>query len=83
MENLIVEYEGVKGKGLKTLGIKGRVVMTMGDNTITVDNFQGCANPFGYGSTYQQRETPCIKFEKNGEVIEFTSFNELWEKINK
>ena len=47
MEDLIVEYEGVKGKGLKTLGIKG------------------------------------IKFEKNGEVIEFTSFNELWGKINK
>lgn len=77
MEDLIVEYEGVKGKGLKTLGIKGRVVMTMGDNTITVDNFQG------FGNNYRQRETPCIKFEKNGEVKEFTSFNELWEKINK
>lgn len=40
MEDLIVEYEGVKGKGLKTLGIKGRVVMTTGSNTITVDNFK-------------------------------------------
>lgn len=77
MEDLIVEYEGVKGKGLKTLGIKGRVVMTMGDNTIAVDNFQG------FGNNYRQRGTPCIMFEKNGEKIYFTSFNELWEKINK
>lgn len=77
MEDLIVEYEGVKGKGLKTLGIKGRVVLTTGSNSITVDNFQG------FGNNYQQRETPCIKFEKDGEEIYFTSFNELWEKINK
>ena len=77
MTDLIVGYEGVKGKGLKTLGIKGRAVLSMDNNIITVDNYQG------YGNNYEQRETPCIKFEKNGKVIEFDSFNELWKKINK
>lgn len=77
MENLIVEHEGVKGKGLRTIGKQGRVILSIGVNALCVDNFQSS------GVDYKQRETTSIAFEKDGQKIKFNSFNELWEKINK
>ena len=70
--------EGVKGKGLKSIGKQGRAILTIDNNcSIYVDAFQG------YGDTYQEREETVLAFEKDGQTIKFNSFNELWEKINK
>lgn len=78
MANLLIEHEGVKGKGLKSIGKQGRAILTIGNNcSIYVDAFQG------YGDTYQEREETVLAFEKDGQTIKFNSFNELWEKINK
>lgn len=78
MANLLIEHEGVKGKGLKSIGKQGRAILTIDNNcSICVDAFQG------YGDTYQEREETALVFEKDGQTIKFNSFNELWEKINK
>ena len=77
MANLLIEHEGVKGKGLKSIGKQGRAILTIDNNcSIYVDAFQG------YGNTYQEREETVLAFEKDGQTIKFNSFNELWEKIN-
>ena len=50
MANLLIEHEGVKGKGLKSIGKQGRAILTIDNNcSIYVDAFQG------YGDTYQER----------------------------
>lgn len=78
MANLLIEHEGVKGKGLKSIGKQGRAILTIDNNcSICVDAFQG------YGDTYQERKETALAFEKDGQTIKFNSFNELWEKINK
>ena len=82
MATLSMQYEGIKGKGLKypktVGGRQGRVILTLENNcSICVDAFQG------YGDTYQEREETALVFEKDGQTIKFNSFNELWEKINK
>lgn len=70
MANLLIEHEGVKGKG--------RAILTIDNNcSVYADVFQG------YGDTYQERKETALAFEKDGQMIKFNSFNELWEKINK
>lgn len=71
MANLLIEHEGVKGKGLKSIGKQGRAILTIDNNcSICVDAFQ-------------ERKETALAFEKDGQMIKFNSFNELWEKINK
>lgn len=78
MANLLIEHEGVKGKGLKSIGKQRRAILTIDNNcSICVDAFQG------YEDTYQERKETALAFEKDGQMIKFNSFNELWEKINK
>lgn len=61
MANLLIEHEGVKGKGLKSIGKQGRAILTIDNNcSIYVDAFQG------YGDTYQEREETVLAFEKDG-----------------
>lgn len=78
MASLLIEYEGVKGKGLKSIGKQGRTILTIDNNcSIYADMFQGS------GDTYEERKETALAFEKDGQIIKFTSFNEFWEKINK
>lgn len=71
MANLLIEHEGVKGKGLKSIGKQGRAILTI-DNNCSI-----------YVDAFQEREETVLAFEKDGQTIKFNSFNELWEKINK
>lgn len=71
MANLLIEHEGVRGKGLKSIGKQGRVILTI-DNNCSV-----------YADAFQERKETALAFEKDGQMIKFNSFNELWEKINK
>lgn len=78
MANLLIEHESIKGKGLKSIGKQGRVILTIDNNcSVYADAFQGG------GDTYQERKETALVFEKDGQMIKFNSFNELWEKINK
>lgn len=78
MAKLLIEYEGVKGKGLKTIGKQGRTILTIDDSfSVCADVFQGC------GETYRERKETALSFEKDGQIVKFNSFNELWELINK
>lgn len=59
MANLLIEHEGVKGKGLKSIGKQGRAILTIDNNcSIYVDAFQG------YGDTYQESLIPLTNFGK-------------------
>lgn len=41
MANLLIEHEGVKGKGLKSIGKQGRAILTIDNNcSIYVDAFE-------------------------------------------
>lgn len=64
MANLLIEHEGVKGKGLKSIGKQGQAILTIDNNcSIYMDAFQG------YGDTYQEREETVLAFEKDGQTI--------------
>ena len=59
MANLLIEHEGVKGKGLKSIGKQGRAILTIDNNcSIYVDAFQG------YGDTYQKERKLYLLLKK-------------------
>lgn len=57
MANLLIEHEGVKGKGLKSIGKQGRAILTIDNNcSIYVDAFQG------YGEYLSRKRGNCTCF---------------------